>query len=65
MTGRRNKDPLVQEQHQVIVVGGGPVGMALAISLGSRGIRCVLADPPGSSLYAYFRRGALAATGSG
>jgi cysteine synthase A len=28
-------------------------------------VRCVLADPPGSSLYAYIRRGALAATGSG
>jgi cysteine synthase len=28
-------------------------------------IRCVLADPPGSSLYAYVRSGTLKATGSG
>ena len=28
-------------------------------------IRCVLADPPGSSLYEYVRNGALKATGSG
>ena len=28
-------------------------------------VRCVLADPPGSSLYAYVRSGTLQATGSG
>ena len=28
-------------------------------------VRCVLADPPGSSLYEYVRNGALKATGSG
>ncbi len=30
-----------------------------------RNIRCVLADPPGSSLYEYVRNGALKATGTG
>jgi cysteine synthase len=29
------------------------------------GVRCVLADPPGSSLYEYVRHGTLKATGSG
>ena len=30
---------------QVAIIGGGPVGLALAISLGERGIRCVLVEP--------------------
>ncbi|HWE77650.1 MAG TPA: FAD-dependent monooxygenase, partial [Pseudolabrys sp.] len=30
---------------QVAIVGGGPVGLALAISLGRRGVRCVLVEP--------------------
>jgi cysteine synthase len=42
---------------------------AFAAATGTGGtlaaVRCVLVDPPGSSLYAYIRRGALAATGSG
>ncbi|SOC49512.1 2-polyprenyl-6-methoxyphenol hydroxylase [Blastococcus aggregatus] len=29
---------------QVIIVGGGPVGLSLAIDLGQRGIRCLLLD---------------------
>lgn len=31
-------------QTQVLVVGGGPVGLTLAIDLGRRGVRCVLID---------------------
>ncbi|HEX5765083.1 MAG TPA: FAD-dependent oxidoreductase, partial [Woeseiaceae bacterium] len=31
-------------RHQVIVVGAGPVGLAAAIELARRGIRCVLLD---------------------
>jgi 2-polyprenyl-6-methoxyphenol hydroxylase-like FAD-dependent oxidoreductase len=31
-----------QEDTQVIIVGGGPVGMGLAIELGQRGIHCVV-----------------------
>ena len=31
-------------RHRVVVVGGGPVGLALAADLGSRGIACVVAD---------------------
>ena len=32
------------ERKQVIVVGGGPVGMALAVQLGLRGISCTLVE---------------------
>jgi 2-polyprenyl-6-methoxyphenol hydroxylase-like FAD-dependent oxidoreductase len=32
------------DEHDVIIVGGGPVGAALAIELGQRGIRCVLVE---------------------
>lgn len=32
------------ESTQVLVVGGGPVGMGLAIELGQRGIRCVVVE---------------------
>ena len=37
MTGRRVRS-------QVVVVGGGPVGMGLAIDLGQRGIRCAVLE---------------------
>ena len=29
---------------QVVIVGGGPVGLGLAIELGQRGIRCILVE---------------------
>ncbi len=45
--------------------GGTLAGVAEFLKSRRRAIRCVLADPPGSSLYAYIRSGALAATGSG
>lgn len=32
------------ESTQVVIVGGGPVGMGLAIELGQRGIRCVVIE---------------------
>src|ERR1700730_17485124 len=32
------------ERYQVIVVGGGPVGMGLAVDLGLRGISCALVE---------------------
>ena len=31
-------------QTQVVIVGGGPVGLGLAIDLGQRGVRCVLVE---------------------
>ena len=32
------------KRYQVIVVGGGPVGVALAVDLGIRGISCAVAE---------------------
>jgi 2-polyprenyl-6-methoxyphenol hydroxylase-like FAD-dependent oxidoreductase len=34
----------VASQTQVVIVGGGPVGLGLAIELGQRGIRCILVE---------------------
>ena len=32
------------EKHDVIIVGGGPVGVALAVDLGLRGVSCALVE---------------------
>ncbi|MGO9802884.1 MAG: cysteine synthase A [Steroidobacteraceae bacterium] len=45
--------------------GGTLAGVAEFLKSRKRAVRCVLADPPGSSLYEYFRSGTLKATGSG
>ncbi len=45
--------------------GGTYAGVAAYLKSRNPQVRCVLADPPGSSLYAYVRTGTLAATGSG
>jgi cysteine synthase len=45
--------------------GGTFAGVAEFLKSHRAGIRCVLADPPGSSLYAWVRDGALRATGAG
>jgi cysteine synthase len=45
--------------------GGTLAGVAEFLKSRRRQIRCVLADPPGSSLYAWFQSGTLKATGSG
>ena len=45
--------------------GGTFAGVAEYLKSRRRGVRCVLADPPGSSLYAWVRTGSLQATGSG
>src|SRR6516162_5590456 len=34
----------MRERHQVVIVGGGPVGVALAVDLGLRGISCALVE---------------------
>src|SRR5262245_18814259 len=34
----------MSKRHQVIIVGGGPVGVALAVDLGLRGISCALIE---------------------
>src|ERR1700742_3252588 len=35
---------LNESESQVLIVGGGPVGLGLAIDLGQRGIRCTLVE---------------------
>jgi cysteine synthase A len=45
--------------------GGTFAGVARYLKSKRSAIRCVLADPPGSSLYAFVREGTLKATGSG
>jgi cysteine synthase A len=44
--------------------GGTLAGVAEFLKSKNRAVRCVLADPPGSSLYEYYRSGSLRATGS-
>ena len=34
----------MNKRHQVVIVGGGPVGLALAVELGQRGISCALVE---------------------
>jgi 2-polyprenyl-6-methoxyphenol hydroxylase-like FAD-dependent oxidoreductase len=34
----------MQKRHQVIIIGGGPVGVALAVELGLRGISCAVIE---------------------
>ncbi len=45
--------------------GGTFAGISEYLKSRSSAVRCVLADPPGSSLYEYVRNGTLKATGSG
>jgi cysteine synthase A len=45
--------------------GGTFAGVAHYLKSKRKRVRCVLADPPGSSLYEYVRSGTLKATGSG
>ncbi|MGH8226375.1 MAG: cysteine synthase A [Steroidobacteraceae bacterium] len=45
--------------------GGTVAGVSEYLKSRSSAVRCVLADPPGSSLYEFVRNGALKATGSG
>jgi cysteine synthase A len=45
--------------------GGTLAGVSEYLKSRRRSVRCVLADPPGSSLYEYVRNGTLKATGSG
>ena len=34
----------MNHRYQVVIVGGGPVGVALAVELGQRGISCALVE---------------------
>jgi cysteine synthase A len=45
--------------------GGTYAGVSAYLKSRRAAVRCVLADPPGSSLYAWARTGTLAATGAG
>lgn len=42
--GRWNGEGVVGKRYQVIIVGGGPVGMGLAIELSQRGVSCVVIE---------------------
>src|SRR5579864_5057965 len=69
----RTTGPEIWEQTQgridafTVACGTGGTFAGVSEYLKSRGsrIRCVLADPPGSSLYEFVRHGVLKATGSG
>ncbi|MEO0386677.1 MAG: FAD-dependent monooxygenase, partial [Pseudomonadota bacterium] len=39
-----DQDAPAPVRHPVVIVGGGPVGMALALDLGQRGVGCVVLD---------------------
>src|SRR5204863_210063 len=34
----------MEREHEVVIVGGGPVGVALAVELGQRGVDCALVE---------------------
>src|SRR3974377_196495 len=38
------KIPSMKKRYQVVIVGGGPVGVALAVELGQRGLSCALVE---------------------
>ncbi|WEZ85364.1 FAD-dependent oxidoreductase (plasmid) [Rhizobium sp. 32-5/1] len=40
----------MQKKYEVVIVGGGPVGMTLAYDLGMRGISCLVVDDGHPSL---------------
>ena len=39
-----NQQARRQHDAEVVIVGGGPVGMGLAIELGQRGVRCIVVE---------------------
>ena len=39
-----DQDLEIPARHPVVIVGGGPVGLALAVDLGQRGVPCVVVD---------------------
>src|ERR1700755_1768863 len=41
---KTSMDTPAESATQVVIVGGGPVGLGLAIDLGQRGVSCVLVD---------------------
>jgi 2-polyprenyl-6-methoxyphenol hydroxylase-like FAD-dependent oxidoreductase len=41
---QRTESSIVNKRHQVAIVGGGPVGVALAVELGMRGVSCALVE---------------------
>ncbi|HLG89163.1 MAG TPA: FAD-dependent oxidoreductase [Alphaproteobacteria bacterium] len=44
MGNNRNDQPIAIVDQQVVIIGAGPSGLALAIELGSRGIQCLVVE---------------------
>ncbi|MCH2251137.1 MAG: FAD-dependent monooxygenase, partial [Cognatishimia sp.] len=39
-----DQDTPAPKRHSVVIIGGGPVGMGLALDLGKKGIDCLVLD---------------------
>ena len=42
--GWQGSIPMLEQETDVVIIGAGPVGLALAIELGTRGVRCIVIE---------------------
>ncbi len=45
MMGRADRGQDVPHETQVLIIGGGPVGLSAAVELGRRGVQCLIVEP--------------------